>query len=114
MRSFFIMGEISFQTKSHVVSWTTEAMDSTHYYLCEVKPVSVSVSAGVCVNDCKGKPNGNYQSCKGCSGFVTCANEILYEQSCAGNLVWDDRKKTCAEKSGTCSTTISEGKDYLL
>ena len=63
---------------------------------------------GPCVSDCSGMPNGDYQSCKTCEGFVSCSNGHYHEMPCAPNhpgekpLVWDDVKKRCEWTSSTC------------
>ena len=59
-----------------------------------------------CVSDCRYMPDGNYQSCKFCNGFVTCTNGWLCEHPCKTGPVWDDVKKYCVEESTTCPTTL--------
>ena len=62
-----------------------------------------------CVSDCRDMPDGDYQSCKFCNGFVTCTDGRLCEHPCDDNFVWDDVKKLCVKESTTChipSTTI--------
>merc|ERR1712117_561121 len=56
-----------------------------------------------CVSSCAGMPDGDYQSCSTCSGFVKCSNERLFNMDCAaGGLSWDDKKKRCEWESQTC------------
>jgi len=59
---------------------------------------------GVCVSSCKGMPDGDYQSCKGCGVYVSCSNEIMSDcRPCPkSNTYWDDNTKTCEHKSSTC------------
>ena len=56
-----------------------------------------------CVSDCNGMPQGDYQSCKTCGGYVTCANGHYYDMPCPADYVWDDRKKRCSWESKTCA-----------
>ena len=63
---------------------------------------------GICVSDCSGMANGDYQSCETCEGFVSCSNGDKYEMPCAPSdppLVWDDVKKRCEYESTTCPPT---------
>ena len=60
-----------------------------------------------CVSDCSGMPNGDYQSCKTCKGYVFCSKDVLYDMPCAPPTVWDDVKKRCEFESSTCSPTAS-------
>ena len=68
-----------------------------------------------CIEGCKGRPDGDYQSCKACDVYATCSNEILYdERPCAYGKnnkqpVWDDEKKRCMWKTDTCSGPYPEG-----
>ncbi|XP_078312840.1 A disintegrin and metalloproteinase with thrombospondin motifs adt-1-like [Crassostrea virginica] len=57
---------------------------------------------GACVSDCTNWEDGNYQSCKTCRGFVTCAHNQLFDRDCPGNLVWDDIVRRCEYTSRTC------------
>ena len=63
---------------------------------------------GPCVSDCRGIPDGDYQSCKTCEGYVSCSNGRYFDRPCARNhpgekpLVWDDVKKRCEWTSSTC------------
>ena len=62
---------------------------------------------GVCVKDCSGKPNGDYQSCTTCKGFITCSNNVLYNMPCPANTVWDDVVKRCEWVSTTCKSSTT-------
>lgn len=56
-----------------------------------------------CISDCTGKPEGDYQSCQGCSLYTTCAvSGFFYHRPCPVNLKWDDNKKTCEYRSSSC------------
>ena len=74
-------------------------------------PTTSTPTPGPCVSDCSGMPNGDYQSCKTCEGFVSCSNGHYYDMPCAPNhpgekpLVWDDVKKRCDYESTTCPST---------
>ena len=57
-----------------------------------------------CVSTCKGKEDGNYQSCLGCNVFATCASGYITDnRPCPANTVWDDHLKECSQTSSTCS-----------
>ncbi|XP_046355092.1 uncharacterized protein LOC124134367 [Haliotis rufescens] len=58
-----------------------------------------------CMSNCTRIPDGDYQSCMGCTGFATCLGEMLYERKCVGNTMWDDSVKRCEDTSSTCTTT---------
>ena len=60
-----------------------------------------------CVSDCSGIPNGNYQSCKTCEGYVYCSDGFLYDRPCLAGLLWDDLTKRCEYESKTCPSTTS-------
>jgi len=70
-------------------------------------------AATPCVSDCSGKPDGDYQSCETCNGFVTCSNGKLYNMPCAGGLVWDDSKKDCEYTSETCFESVLASRKKL-
>lgn len=56
-----------------------------------------------CVDQCYNICNGDYQSCRTCKGYVTCANRILWQRNCSNShLVWDDNTKRCESVSSTC------------
>lgn len=70
----------------------------------------IFISATVCVNDCNGKRDGDYQSCYTCGGFIKCSSIGLVNQSCSDSfpgqpLFWDDFKKECLYDSRTCNQT---------
>ena len=56
-----------------------------------------------CVANCRHMSNGDYQSCKTCEGYVTCAYGRLYDRPCPANLLWDDERKRCGWESRTCN-----------
>lgn len=67
-------------------------------------------SITVCVNNCTGRDDGDYQSCYTCDGFVKCSNKILFNMNCSVGhankpLLWDNIKRTCDETSPTCDPT---------
>ncbi|XP_061194688.1 A disintegrin and metalloproteinase with thrombospondin motifs adt-2-like [Saccostrea echinata] len=61
-------------------------------------------STTVCVKDCKGRKNGDYQSCSTCNGFIKCSNSKLHNFKCPGSTVWDDKSKRCEWTSTTCNS----------
>lgn len=70
------------------------------------------IHSSICVNNCTGRNNGDYQSCYTCHGYVSCINDILYEKTCAEflenkPLLWDNIKRRCEIRSSTCDP------DYL-
>lgn len=54
------------------------------------------------VPDCGIQPAGDYQSCKGCHYYTTCAPNGVWTRPCPANLRWDDNLKTCSMRSSTC------------
>lgn len=42
------------------------------------------------LQDCYGKAEGDYQACKGCGHYVTCAASGMWNRPCPLNLKWDD------------------------
>ena len=60
------------------------------------------VPPGTCVSDCRNMPDGKYQSCKTCKGYVTCTKGLLCEEDCDAPFLWDDVTKTCKRDSTTC------------
>jgi len=55
-----------------------------------------------CIVSCAGLPNGVYQSCNSCKGFITCVGFTPYTFQCPLGLVFDDNKKRCGKRSDTC------------
>lgn len=54
----------------------------------------------VCVNNCIGRVDGNYQSCYTCHGYVTCIGGGLVNRTCPMFLenkyiLWDNLKRYC-------------------
>jgi len=78
--------------------------DKTVY--CRKKRACSHGTGPTCITSCRGRTNGDYQSCKGCDVYATCSNGLLRdERPCApGGLVWDDKKKRCERTSTTCGT----------
>ena len=64
--------------------------------------LTVTGTTGLCVKECSGKADGDYQSCETCNGYVTCSNGELYKRPCPAKLVWDDVEKRCEATSTTC------------
>ena len=63
-----------------------------------------------CVDKCKNRDNGNYQSCNGCNVYVTCINgQMIDNRPCAGGTEWDDIQRTCVApgNSTTCSSGVT-------
>ena len=59
--------------------------------------------SGECVSSCQHMPDGNYQSCGTCEGYVTCYSRSLSYRPCLNDLVWDDEEKRCGPESTTCN-----------
>ncbi|XP_055997152.1 uncharacterized protein LOC125646573 isoform X10 [Ostrea edulis] len=60
-----------------------------------------------CVSSCNNRPDGDYQSCYTCHGFVSCSNGKLDNKICApyneiAPTYWDDFQKSCNYTSDTC------------
>jgi len=70
-------------------------------------------AATPCVSDCSDKPDGDYQSCETCNGFVTCSNGLVNKMPCPGGLVWDDSKKDCEYTSETCFESVLASRKKL-
>ncbi|KAK2182747.1 hypothetical protein NP493_339g03002 [Ridgeia piscesae] len=64
--------------------------------------VESSVTRRRCVDNCVGRPSGDYQSCDSCRSFVTCSNSAKYVRPCAVGTEWDDVMKVCTWRSTTC------------
>lgn len=95
--------------------WTNKSFsDNVVFCRKTLPPCDPCPGAGtgpVCVTSCEGRKDGDYQSCRGCNVYATCANGILYdERQCtpsapgAPPLVWDDTLKRCEYNSETCKT----------
>ena len=86
-----------------------EYTSSTCSEISVVEEETVTGNTGdSCITSCEGVPNGDYQSCEGCSVFATCSNgQITDNRPCPPGLVWDDTLKTCASTSSTCSESDS-------
>ncbi len=83
---------------------------------CIVPALAQAEGTGeACITSCEGLPNGDYQSCNGCTIYATCSNEILYDgRPCAPAtppLVWDDNLKRCDYDSETCSESTFDDSD---
>lgn len=68
------------------------------------------IFASVCVNDCNGHADGDYQSCYTCEGFVACTAHVLKNKTCQNSfptkpVYWDNFKKRCLYESRTCDQT---------
>ena len=68
-----------------------------------VTPTSLSA---ICIQpsapDCGILPYGDYQSCRGCGYYATCAPSGVTTRPCLTGLVWDDSLKICSWTSSTC------------
>ncbi|XP_046562650.1 uncharacterized protein LOC124271551 [Haliotis rubra] len=65
--------------------------------------VEEGINQTTCVDDCSGRPSGNYQSCSTCHGFTTCSNGITYKMKCAVPALWyDSSVGACIAVSSTC------------
>ena len=73
-------------------------------YMCYLAFPGVDYSADYhCVKKCKNKADGDYQSCKGCHVYLSCSNEVIYdERPCPTDELWDDKYKDCLPTSATC------------
>lgn len=91
-------------TKSGAINVNTGAITTkAKAQVTTPKPGALSGGPKNCIKSCQGKPNGNYQSCKGCDVFVTCNWSSMYpDRPCPRGLKWDDKQKKCDFKSSTC------------
>ena len=72
-------------------------------------------SASICVSDCNGMQNGDYQSCLSCDVYLTCSNGLTYDnRPCPADLVWDDNLKRCEWTSSTCGHASDDGEHYRI
>ncbi|XP_048728921.1 uncharacterized protein LOC125646579 isoform X2 [Ostrea edulis] len=60
-----------------------------------------------CISSCDDQPDGDYQSCYTCHGFVSCSNGKLKNMNCPpfhefAPIYWDDYLKICNYTSDTC------------
>ena len=69
--------------------------------------LTLTLTSFWCVSNCRGMPDGHYQSCKTCYGYVSCSGGILYDRDCPAGLVWDDMKKRCEWYSTTCDISLT-------
>ncbi|XP_078333395.1 uncharacterized protein LOC111104602 [Crassostrea virginica] len=72
-----------------------------------VKKLYTVIHSTVCIRNCTGRIDGNYQSCNTCDGFITCDNNVTRYQSCAESfpnrpVYWDNIKGMCDFNSTTC------------
>lgn len=58
----------------------------------------------ICVeNNCRGVPDGDYQSCAGCDYYSTCLMGVFIDKrQCLKGTVWDNKYKICLTSSNTC------------
>ena len=90
----------------HGTDPTARPPDTTTTKATPTTTVAPPPTSGPCISSCKGMPNGDYQSCKGCRVYATCSNGDIYDnRPCPANLVWDDNKKRCEWTSDTCHGT---------
>ncbi|XP_046560769.1 proprotein convertase subtilisin/kexin type 5-like isoform X2 [Haliotis rubra] len=55
-----------------------------------------------CITNCTALPDGNYQSCKGCSLYASCRQRRIRLNKCSPGTFWDDSLKRCEKNSSTC------------
>ena len=56
-----------------------------------------------CITSCLDKPDGDYQSCQGCSVYASCVGGYMYDnRPCPPGTSWDDNMKQCVFESSTC------------
>eukprot|EP00483_Globobulimina_turgida_P000348 UN00348 len=70
---------------------------------CSDKVAVCGDCTACCVDDCEFMPNGNYQSCETCNGYVSCVHRKKYDMPCPASLVWN--VKTAG--AGACQWTSS-------
>ncbi|KAK2179193.1 hypothetical protein NP493_508g01039 [Ridgeia piscesae] len=72
---------------------------------CEyTSPTCSLVTATICVDDCTNVPDGHYQSCTTCNGYVSCVAGVKIDRPCAPAsppLEWDDSAHECIYDSTT-------------
>lgn len=74
----------------------------------------------VCVDNCTGKKDGDYQSCYTCSGYVSCSNGHLTDnRDCSESgrddpLQWDDNELECKFHSTTCDPSYIHFKNRSI
>ena len=69
---------------------------------------STTSTGPACIRDCIGRQQIDYQSCKGCRIYATCASGgiLIDNRPCAQkDTFWDDKRKACVYKSSTCTDT---------
>ena len=67
---------------------------------------STTSTGPACIRDCIGRRQIDYQSCKGCRIYATCASGgilIDYRPCAQKDTFWDDKRKACVYKSSTCT-----------
>ena len=72
--------------------------------------VNCDSTGPACINNCQGKANGVYQSCKTCLGFLSCVSGNGTLGLCPVGSIWDDNNRGCYEKSTTCQQCVSVDK----
>ncbi|XP_067677848.1 proprotein convertase subtilisin/kexin type 5-like [Haliotis asinina] len=55
-----------------------------------------------CITNCTALPDGNYQSCEGCSLYASCRQRRICISKCSPGTFWDDSLKRCEKHSSTC------------
>jgi hypothetical protein len=62
-----------------------------------------------CITSCQGLPDGDYQSCQCCHGYVSCTGGHMSPyRRCPANLVWADNTKKCNYSSRTCTECVRQ------
>ena len=80
--------------------------DSTLFFISQdlEAPPECKSTGSRCIRSCDGLPDGDYQSCNTCHGYVTCANGKTFDnRPCPSGLEWDDNENKCLASSSTCT-----------
>ncbi|XP_065941126.1 uncharacterized protein [Magallana gigas] len=98
------------ETQANIESIPKRFMNETDFLAWKEevkKDFYTTVQLLVCVSNCTGRDNGDYQSCSTCHGYVSCSNEVLSDRPCQNGypgkpLIWDDVQKRCDDHFRTC------------
>ncbi|XP_062603073.1 uncharacterized protein LOC134264809 [Saccostrea cucullata] len=76
---------------------------------------SLNVTTGECVDSCLRVADGDYQSCDTCHGYVTCANNYIYQRNCStDHLEWMIIKNNVFGKARLANNFTSRDKLIIL
>nr|XP_022294344.1 uncharacterized protein LOC111104602 isoform X2 [Crassostrea virginica] len=72
-----------------------------------VKKLYTVIHSTVCIRNCTGRDDGDYQSCFTCDGFIKCTGSIMHNETCALSypdrpVHWDNIQGKCLYSSSTC------------